>query len=709
LAQVFSLQKRALLHPSFAAAMVRLPLALVAFCAGLGFGSAGETRLRGRKQSSEDAAEWSFLNPNPEILVWDEETVILPGGHERYSGWLKTPLVHDLAMSPYEAVPYICLRVNGIPATQQPAQNGPLLIHCGGPGSGKECLPKKGFDIRGEGNASDLNSHFDWWAIDQRGVGLGGASDDNVTTPPCPFKYPSGEDILPFPEFHCNEIVTSPLNLEQIIQLMIGTDASESDIAEAKEYVYPILAFGGLADTNEGIMAFNETYVRWFYRLLKLEHSLCYTAPRYKLTSPSGREYNVLRFGGTIDLAQDIDQFRRAIGAPKMSIYGMSYGTAVGGSYGTVFPKYVGRLVLDGVVAPFPDVERRGELFARGITATWNGITSACDLSVLEEGEDVCPAAPLSESKALRLIQDSTHPVRASLIMKLAKLSIFKYPWPLASVTLACVEKFSSGNAADDCPDWLESIVPSVPGFKSNDTDISSNISDLISNVTDANNSDANSTSSNSSETSPRRLRREWFHLSQQALVMGTDTAGRLNEEATVRWWKESLAMQPLGTPWSLGWVVAISTWPGNARPVPPLGSASISPLVVGNLHDPNTAYTSAQLARSAFPQGHLMTWQGYGHCIGLIGPLGEMLSESYKEAEESNQLMNYTFSLAKFACVSKIQDYLETGELPLDGHTCLVPRLLDTGSTPVAKGLLFMQKLYDINVTDTDPSTEVI
>ena len=27
-------------------------------------------------------------------------------------------------------------------------------------------------------------------------------------------------------------------------------------------------------------MSFDETYVRWFYRILKLEHSLCYMAPR---------------------------------------------------------------------------------------------------------------------------------------------------------------------------------------------------------------------------------------------------------------------------------------------------------------------------------------------------------------------------------------------------------------------------------------------
>ena len=78
-----------------------------------------------------------------------------------------------------------------------------------------------------------------------------------------------------------------------------------------------------------------------------------------------------------MDLAHDIDQFRRAVGAPHMSIYGGSYGSAVAGVYGTIFAKYTKHLVLDGVTDPFPDVEDKGVLFGKGITDTWNGVTQA--------------------------------------------------------------------------------------------------------------------------------------------------------------------------------------------------------------------------------------------------------------------------------------------------------------------------------------------
>ena len=82
----------------------------------------------------------------------------------------------------------------------------------------------------------------------------------------------------------------------------------------------------------------------------------------------------------------------------------------------------------------------------------------------------------------------------------------------------------------------------------------------------------------------------DWFGLSMQAMVMGTDTAGRLTEEAYIEAWKGWKAEYPYGTLWALKWAAATSTWPTNARPVPPVGHADVRPVIVGNLHDYNTA-----------------------------------------------------------------------------------------------------------------------
>ncbi|CAE7232131.1 unnamed protein product, partial [Symbiodinium microadriaticum] len=59
------------------------------------------------------SAKWSFTDPDPDVLIWDtwlENTGYEAEGQKVAVGWLKTPLVHDPDMSPYEAVPYVCLR-----------------------------------------------------------------------------------------------------------------------------------------------------------------------------------------------------------------------------------------------------------------------------------------------------------------------------------------------------------------------------------------------------------------------------------------------------------------------------------------------------------------------------------------------------------------------------------------------------------------------
>lgn len=54
----------------------------------------------------------------------------------------------------------------------------------------------------------------------------------------------------------------------------------------------------------------------------------------------------------TIDSVRDMDTIRAALGHEKLDYYGASYGTYLGQTYATVFPKNVGRMVLDGNVSP---------------------------------------------------------------------------------------------------------------------------------------------------------------------------------------------------------------------------------------------------------------------------------------------------------------------------------------------------------------------
>ncbi|WP_258177527.1 alpha/beta hydrolase, partial [Streptomyces solincola] len=55
---------------------------------------------------------------------------------------------------------------------------------------------------------------------------------------------------------------------------------------------------------------------------------------------------------GTVSAARDMDAIRQALGAPRISYFGYSYGTYLGAVYARLFPQRVRRAVLDSVVDP---------------------------------------------------------------------------------------------------------------------------------------------------------------------------------------------------------------------------------------------------------------------------------------------------------------------------------------------------------------------
>lgn len=54
----------------------------------------------------------------------------------------------------------------------------------------------------------------------------------------------------------------------------------------------------------------------------------------------------------TVDAAKDMDVLRHLLKEPQLHYLGKSYGTFLGATYAELFPKNVGRFVLDGAVAP---------------------------------------------------------------------------------------------------------------------------------------------------------------------------------------------------------------------------------------------------------------------------------------------------------------------------------------------------------------------
>ncbi|SDF44162.1 alpha/beta hydrolase fold [Lentzea fradiae] len=59
-----------------------------------------------------------------------------------------------------------------------------------------------------------------------------------------------------------------------------------------------------------------------------------------------------LRHFTTANTARDLDLVRQALGAPKISYWGQSYGTYLGAVYASLFPRHTDRIVLEGNVDP---------------------------------------------------------------------------------------------------------------------------------------------------------------------------------------------------------------------------------------------------------------------------------------------------------------------------------------------------------------------
>ncbi|MFI2201548.1 alpha/beta hydrolase [Streptomyces sp. NPDC020192] len=68
----------------------------------------------------------------------------------------------------------------------------------------------------------------------------------------------------------------------------------------------------------------------------------------------------------TTDTARDMDLMRQVLGDARMHYFGISYGTQLGGVYAHLFPRRVGRLILDAVVDPTADSVGQDKNQARG-------------------------------------------------------------------------------------------------------------------------------------------------------------------------------------------------------------------------------------------------------------------------------------------------------------------------------------------------------
>ncbi len=89
----------------------------------------------------------------------------------------------------------------------------------------------------------------------------------------------------------------------------------------------------------------------------------------------SGR---ILPHVGTENAARDMDRMRAALGDDKMHYFGISYGTELGAVYAHLFPKRVGRAVLDSPVDPTQDSAELSLAQAKGFQRALENYAEDC-------------------------------------------------------------------------------------------------------------------------------------------------------------------------------------------------------------------------------------------------------------------------------------------------------------------------------------------
>ncbi|MGW9037488.1 alpha/beta hydrolase, partial [Streptomyces sp. NPDC055721] len=85
------------------------------------------------------------------------------------------------------------------------------------------------------------------------------------------------------------------------------------------------------------------------YKRERIARAKTYAEGCARRTGPALRHYH------SLNNARDLEVVRAALGEPRLTYLGGSYGTYIGGLYATLFPHRVRRMVLDAPVDPSPD------------------------------------------------------------------------------------------------------------------------------------------------------------------------------------------------------------------------------------------------------------------------------------------------------------------------------------------------------------------
>ena len=90
------------------------------------------------------------------------------------------------------------------------------------------------------------------------------------------------------------------------------------------------------------------------------------------------RSGDLARHMSTVEVAKDLDILRSALGDQRLVYFGASYGTFIGATYADLFPRRVGRMVLDGALDPSLSTLQLNLVQAHGFETALRAYVGAC-------------------------------------------------------------------------------------------------------------------------------------------------------------------------------------------------------------------------------------------------------------------------------------------------------------------------------------------
>jgi pimeloyl-ACP methyl ester carboxylesterase len=285
----------------------------------------------------------------------------------------------------------------------------------------------------------------------------------------------------------------------------------------------------------------------------------------------------------TANNARDMESLRVALGQPKLTYYGFSYGTVLGTVYAEMFPRHIRAMVLDGALDPALDTETTDAEQAAGFETNLHGFFAWCarDFTCAHNFSPKpaqAYAALMDRFKGGLVLPANLppafggrEPVNYGTALAGVIATLYqKETWPLLGQTLAAAEQgdgtYLAGNAF------------SLAGQTRDGS---------FSNVLSA--STATSCLDRTAPTTIRAYKALASRLAKSAPNFGAAEA-----------WSSLLC----------------TYWPGRATTPPRAAHAPGAPpiLVVGSTGDPATRYAWAQALATQLPRATLLTRNGPGH-----------------------------------------------------------------------------------------------